>query len=81
MELPSITDFIFQGSGILILKIPILILLFIYALFLFIVINRIKAFNRIVDIASAHASSTLQLFAWIQFFLAVSLFFVALVIV
>ena len=81
MELPNITDFLLHGSGIVVLKIPILALLLIYILFLFIVMNRIKAFNRIVHIASAHASVTLQFFAVLQFFLALSLFLVALVIV
>jgi hypothetical protein len=81
MEFPNLADFLLQGSGIIILKIPILILLFIYALFQFIVINRIRAFNRIVHIAAAHASVTLQIFAVVQFFLALSLFFLALVIV
>lgn len=81
MEIPDIASFIFQGNGIWIIKIPVLILIFLYVIFLFIVINRIKAFNRIVTIASAHASSTLEAFALIQFFLALSLFLLAIVIV
>jgi len=81
MEFPNLTDFLLQGSGIIIFKIPLLVLLFIYLLFLFIVINRIKAFNRIVTIASGHASATLQIFAVLHFFLALSLFLIALVIV
>lgn len=81
MEIPNITDLIFQGAGIWVLKIPILILLFLYIVFLFIVINRIKALNRTIEIASANASKTLQIMAIIQFFFAVSLFLLALVIV
>ncbi len=81
MQIPDITQFVFQGAGILIFKIPLLLLLGIYVLFTFIVINRIKAFNRIVTIAASHASSSLQALALIQFFLALSLFLLAIVIV
>ena len=81
LAIPNITELLFQGTGILLFKIPILILIFIYAIFLFIVINRINAFNRVINIVSGHASKTLQLFAIFQFMLALSLFFIALVIV
>jgi hypothetical protein len=81
MQIPDITQFVFQGAGILIFKIPLLLLLGIYVLFTFIVINRIKAFNRIVNIAASHASSSLQALALIQFVLALSLFLLAIVIV
>jgi hypothetical protein len=81
MEIPNITDFIFQGSGILIFKIPILILLFVYVIFTFIVIQRINALNRTINIVASHASRLLQLFAIIQFFLSLSLFLLCLVIV
>ncbi|MEK7571519.1 MAG: DUF5657 family protein [Patescibacteria group bacterium] len=80
MELASITDLIFT-NGILLFKIPILILLLVYVIFTFIVVNRIRAFNRILHIASAHASVTIQIVAIIQFLLALSLFLLALVIV
>ena len=81
MEIPSITDFIFFSSGILIIKIPLLILLFVYIIFTFIVIQRINAFNRTINVVAAHASQVLQIFAIIQFLLALSLFLLALVIV
>jgi hypothetical protein len=81
VEIPNITDFFFQGSGLLLFKVPLLILIFIYILFLFIVVSRIKALNRAVNIVASHASQTLQLFAYIQFFLAISLFLITLVIV
>lgn len=77
----TITDFLFQGAGILILKIPLLILILLYALFLFIVINRIKALNRTMTIVAGGTSHILQTLALIQFLLAVSLFLLALVIV
>lgn len=81
MEIPNLLDFLFQGAGILIFKIPILILLIVYIIFLFIVIQRINALNRTITIVAAHASRLLQLFAIILFFLALSLFLLALVIV
>ena len=81
MNFPNINDLIFSDSGMLLFKIPLLILIFLYALFCFIVINRIAALNRIVHIASAHASATLQIVAIVQFFLAVSLFILTIVIV
>lgn len=81
MDLPNLLNFLSQINSITLLKIPILLLLFIYAVFLFIIIYRIKAFNRIVHIASSQASVTLQMLAIIQFFLAISLFFLTLVIV
>jgi hypothetical protein len=81
MEIPNITDFIFFGGGKLIIKIPLLILLFVYIIFTFIVIQRINAFNRTITIIAAYASRVLQIVAVIQFFLALSLFLLALVIV
>ncbi len=81
MELPNITDLLFQGRGILIFKVPILVLLLLYTLFTFIVISRIRALNRTVSISASHASGTLQTFAFVQFLLALSLFLISLVIV
>jgi hypothetical protein len=83
MEIPNIniTEFFFQGTGMLLFKIPILILLFVYIVFLFIVFSRIKALNRAVTIVAAHASQTIQLFALVQLLLAISLFLITIVIV
>jgi len=74
-------DLLSQGAGILIFKIPILILLFVYTIFTFIVIQRINALNRTINVIAAHASQLLQIFAVIQCLLALSLFLVCLVIV
>lgn len=81
MELANVLDFLFQGAGIWLFKLPILILLFVYIIFLFIIIQRINALNRSITVASANASKTIQLFAVIHFFLALSLFLLAIVIV
>lgn len=81
MELPNLINFLFEGIGIWVFKIPILILLAVYAVFVFIVIQRINALNRTITIVASNASKTLQLFAVIQFFLALSLFLLAIVIV
>lgn len=83
MIAPDVTQYISQffvmDFGHLVLKILLLILLFIYLLFTFIVANRIRAFNRIVHIASAHASSVLQLLSVVQFVLTLVLFFLAVI--
>lgn len=74
------TQFFVMDFGHLVLKILLLVLLFIYLLFTFIVANRIRAFNRIVHIGSAHASSVLQLLAVVQFVLTLVLFFLAIIV-
>ena len=83
MDVPefNITDFIFQGTGILVFKIPVLILLFVFVIFTFIIIQRVNALNRTINIVATHASRLLQIFTIIQFFLAISLFLLCLVIV
>ena len=70
-----------QGSLMLAFKIPLLVLLFLYTVFSFIVLNRVKAFNRIVQIQSSNASTTIHLFAILYFLLPLSLFLICLVIV
>ncbi len=81
MNIPNLSDLLVQGNAVLLFKIPILILIALYALFLFIVIQRIRALNRAVRIISANASQVLMIFVIIQFFLALSLFFLTIVIV
>ncbi len=72
----------FQTGGILfIFKILLLALIFVYAIFTFIVLNRVRALNRTIFLAAAHASATLQILTIISFLLAVSLFIITLVIV
>lgn len=71
-----------QTTGILLLfKILILVLLFVYAIFAFIVMNRIKSLNRTVSLSGGNASSTLQFLTGLSFFLAISLFIATIVIV
>jgi hypothetical protein len=71
-----------QTTGVLLLfKILLLVLLFVYAIFAFIVMNRIKALNRTVYITSSNASGTLQFLSLLFFFLTVSLFILTIVIV
>ena len=83
MEFPSanINDFVLQEAGPLLLKIPLLLLIFLYMLFLFIVLSRIKAFDRVIHISASNASRNLRLFTQIQFVLTISLFIITLVIV
>lgn len=72
--MPNITDFLFKGGGILIFKIPLLAMILVYVLFLFIVINRIKALNRTMTIQANGASNLLQTIAAAQCILAFLLF-------
>jgi len=62
-------------------KIPFLALVLLYAIFTFIVVSRIKALNRLVYISASRTSDIIRLVALIQFFMALSLFFITLVIV
>lgn len=81
MEFITDIQSVIADNGILFFKIPILILLFVYLIFLFIIIQRINALNRTITIIAAYASRILQIFAIVQFFLALSLFLLAIVIV
>jgi hypothetical protein len=81
MDTLNIANFFTIGLGMLFFKIPLLILIFLYALFTFIVINRIKALNRAILITSANAAKMLQLLAILHFILVISLFIITLVIV
>jgi len=76
----NITNLVFQGSGILVFKIPILILLFLYIIFTFIVIQRINALNRTITVVALHASRLLQIFAFIQFLLGILLFLFSFIV-
>lgn len=72
----------FQTDGLLLVfKILILVLLFVYAIFAFIVYNRIRALNRSIYISSSNASATLRFMTLVFFFMAISLFILTLVIV
>lgn len=80
MELPNITQFLFSRKGLLILKAPILLLMFMYILFILIVLSRIKALNRTLQIDAASASNTMQLLTVIQLILTVALFVATIMI-
>lgn len=73
---------LFQTNNIIfVFKVLLLGLLFVYIIFTFIVLNRVRAMNRTIYLAAAHASVFLQILTIISFFLAVSLFIATLVIV
>jgi hypothetical protein len=72
----------FQTEGLLLVfKILILVLLFVYILFAFIVVNRVRALNRSIYISSASASATLQFLTILFMLLGISLFIATIVIV
>ena len=71
-----------QTEGILLVfKILLLILIFVYSIFSFIVFNRVRSLNRTIYLAAAGASSALQLLTLLSFLVAVSLFILTIVIV
>lgn len=81
LDAVSILNFI-QNQGLLLLfKVLLLLVLFVYAIFAFIVISRVKTLNHTVSLAAARASSFIVFFASLFFILAVSLFLITLVIV
>lgn len=59
----------------------LLVLMFVYALFTFIVFSRVRALNRTIYLAAASASIILKTLTLISFLVAVSLFIITLVIV
>ena len=82
--MPDITTMFtfFEDGGVFsIIKLLLLVLMFVYILFTFIVLNRVRALNRTIYLAAANASLTLKVLAFLSFLLAVSLFIATLVIV
>jgi hypothetical protein len=63
------------------LKIALLIIIFLYAIFTYFVYNKVRALQRIVFFPPRSAGSSLKSVSFIYFLLIVSLFFIALVIV
>jgi len=64
-----------------VLKIGFLILLGIYAIFAFMLINKIRSFNRIISLSAGTGHTFIQTFAYLFFILILSLFIATLVIV
>ena len=79
--MPDISNFLLQGSWVVVIKIPVLLLMFLYCIFAFIVVSRIKALNRTVEVSAAGGTKTIQTLAIIQLLLAISLFALTLVII
>lgn len=72
----------FQEQGILLIfKLLLLGLIFVYIIFSFIVYNRVRSLNRTIFLAAAGASAILQTLSLVSFFVAVSLFILTIVIV
>jgi hypothetical protein len=80
-DINALFTFVQDGGVYALVKVLLLILMFIYVLFTFIVLNRVRALNRTIYLAAANASLTLQVLSIISFLLAVSLFVATLVIV
>lgn len=65
-------------TPLLLLKIGILAIISLYAIFTFVILNQIQVMNRILH--ELHSSAVVQFIALLLIFLTVSLFFLALVI-
>lgn len=71
----------FTGLDVaLIFKIPILLLIFLYVLFTLVVFNKVRSLGKMVFISHLSITITLDILAFVHFGLAVSLFFISLVI-
>lgn len=64
----------------LLVKVPVLILIFLYSIFAFILLNKTRVLGRLVFIEASGVTFLLKMLAFLHFALAVLLFFVALVI-
>ncbi len=63
------------------MKIALLTLIGLYAIFSFMLSIKIRSFNKIVFLPPSSGAVFIQVFAYIYFFVVLSLFFLALVIV
>jgi len=64
----------------LLLKIPVLVLVFLYVIFSLILFNKVRSLGRMVFISHINITILLDIVAFIHFALSVSLFFISLVI-
>lgn len=64
----------------LLVKVPVLILIFLYSIFAFILFNKTRVLGRLVFIEASGVTFLLKMLSFLHFALAVLLFFVALVI-
>ena len=64
----------------LVFKIVILFVLFLYGIYTFILLSQVKELSKVVFIYAKHASQALLILGFLYFFLTISLFFIALVI-
>ena len=81
LEIPQLAINISGLNLSFFLKIILLIIIAIYAIFTFFVYNKIRALDRIVFFPPRSASNSIKLASLIYFLLVVSLFFLTLVIV
>lgn len=80
LEIPQLTINIANLNLQFLLKITLLIVIAVYAIFAFFVYNKVRALNRIVFFPPRTASNFIKSLTLIYFFLVLSLFFVTLVI-
>ncbi len=66
---------------LLIFKVLLLALIFVFILFSFIVISRVRTLDRTLSLSAANASAFLKIAAFLIFMSAISLFIITLVIV
>lgn len=81
LDIPFTAINILSFNYVLLIKIFLLLILAIYAIFSFFVYTKIRAMNRIVYFPERSASDSLQTAALFYFFVIISLFILTLVIV
>ncbi len=80
LDIPQLTINIPNLNLSFLLKIALLILIAIYAIFTFFIYNKVRALNRIVFFPPRTASNSIKSLTLIYFFIILSLFFLTLVI-
>ena len=80
-DLTQIFTFMQQEGILLVFKVLFLILLAVFILYSFIVVNRVKTLNKTLYLHAAHASTIVQVAAVSILFAGISLFIITVVIV
>lgn len=80
LDIPQLTINIPNLNLSFLLKVVLLVLIAIYAIFTFFIYNKTRALNRIVFFPPRSASSSIKLLSLIYFLIILSLFFLTLVI-
>lgn len=80
-DFANILQFIPDNALLLVFKVLLLVLMFVFILFSFIIVSRVRTLDRTLSLTAANASAFLKVVAFFIFMAAISLFIITLVIV